>query len=600
MRPAKVAACVVVDTRQTSTRSRDPVAEKYSGPAITPLYTHYILALHPPTPCQMNRENSKLLSLPAELRLRIYANVLHFSYPLYRPLRASIIHPWHYISDQNSDDKINTNNLADTALLLTNRQIHHEAKDCFYELNSFRVSFNHLCSCQNIFPYPAYCQDSGMGLIDYLLHDLPKLHAATIAFEDIFTFSESIGPIMRNIVPSSHPSLNPLDDDDDIDDTNDENNHTNNDNSHLVSDEIGTLRLEGLPSGRTLEFHLPSLTHAWRSLAGTERQQRKPWDSNSGPSHGGSQSTTHRSRLPGQKILSRALEYLHFEANSYDRVPAALRRFFVVAPPPPLPTDKGEHDEDESHNHQAQTAKLQFRSLPDGRERRAGFTIALARELAKVFEDDGGAGSIEWVSLDADPKAPVWSFGLDVDMQGDEMEGKKGVGRNEEEEMEIWRVSRRDHSNTTNLLTKSKASGSAPGKISLHPFPGYRVNSIFPQSGNPFASGQQTSSPSSSSVLGVPNVSNTLLINANSLPKSPASNKFRGTIARRTYVEDFGIGRFGSGIRGAPCDAEVREVDGFARRGEQEVRGLDVPVDDPVVVEVGEAGEEVAEEGFAG
>ncbi|KAI7161717.1 hypothetical protein KC316_g14956 [Hortaea werneckii] len=461
----------------------------------------------------MNRENSKLLSLPAELRLRIYANVLHFSYPLYRPLRASIIHPWHYISDQNSDDKINTNNLADTALLLTNRQIHHEAKDCFYELNSFRVSFNHLCSCQNIFPYPAfdenlvrrleirsflprsncliskdsssssssssiasainddddaydtfsdedegeeeataaatygscrYCQDSGMGLIDYLLHDLPKLHAATIAFEDIFTFSESIGPIMRNIVPSSHPSLNPLDDDDDIDDTNDENNHTNNDNSHLVSDEIGTLRLEGLPSGRTLEFHLPSLTHAWRSLAGTERQQRKPWDSNSGPSHGGSQSTTHRSRLPGQKILSRALEYLHFEANSYDRVPAALRRFFVVAPPPPLPTDKGEHDEDESHNHQAQTAKLQFRSLPDGRERRAGFTIALARELAKVFEDDGGAGSIEWVSLDADPKAPVWSFGLDVDMQGDEMEGKKGVGRNEEEEMEIWRVSRRD------------------------------------------------------------------------------------------------------------------------------------------------------------
>ncbi|KAI7229058.1 hypothetical protein KC330_g7623 [Hortaea werneckii] len=461
----------------------------------------------------MNRENSTLLSLPAELRLRIYANVLHFSHPLYRPLRASIIHPWHYISDQNSDDKINSNNLADTALLLTNRQIHHEAKDCFYELNSFRVSFNHLCSCQNIFPYPAfdenlvrrleirsflprsnsliskdsssssssssiaavnnddddaydassdedegeeeeaaaaatygsckYCQDSGMGLIEYLLHDLPKLHAATIAFEDIFTFSESIGPIMRKLVPSSQTSLN-TQNDDGTNNTNDESNHTNNDNPHLVSDEIGTLRLESLPSGRTLEFHLPSLTHAWRSLAGTERQQRKPWDSNSGPSHGGSQSTTHRSRLPGQKILSRALEYLHFEANSYDRVPAALRRFFVVAPPPPLPTDKGEHDENESHNHQAQTAKLQFRSLPDGRERRAGFTIALARELAKVFEDDGGAGSIEWVSLDADPKAPVWSFGLDVDIQGDEMEGKKGVGRNDEEEMEIWRVSRRD------------------------------------------------------------------------------------------------------------------------------------------------------------
>ncbi|KAI7537763.1 hypothetical protein KC331_g10747 [Hortaea werneckii] len=469
----------------------------------------------------MNRENNTLLSLPAELRLRIYANVLHFSHPLYRPLRASIIHPWHYISDQNSDDKINTNNLAHTALLLTNRQIHHEAKDCFYELNSFRVSFNHLCSCQNIFPYPAfdenlvrrleirsflprsysliskdsssssstsitsvnddnddaydassdedegeeeaatygscrYCQDSGMGLIEYLLHDLPKLHAATIAFEDIFTFSESIGPIMRKLVPSSQPSLNPQDDVK-INETSDESNHTNNDNPHLVSDEIGTLRLESLPSGRTLEFHLPSLTHAWRSLAGTERQQRKPWDSNSSsPSHGGSSggqsSNTHRSRLPGQKILSRALEYLHFEANSYDRVPAALRRFFVVAPPLPLPTSKVGHDKDEFHTHQPQTAKLQFRSLPDGRERRAGFTIALARELAKVFEDDGGAGSIEWVSLDQDPEAPVWSFGLDADMQEDEQEGgREGgeggrtwrMGRNEEE-MEIWRVSRRD------------------------------------------------------------------------------------------------------------------------------------------------------------
>ncbi|KAI6894764.1 hypothetical protein KC318_g12505 [Hortaea werneckii] len=465
----------------------------------------------------MNRENSTLLSLPAELRLRIYANVLHFSHPLYRPLRASIVHPWHYISDQNnSDQSISNNYQADTALLLTNRQIHHEAKDCFYELNSFRVSFNHLCSCQNIFPYPAfdenlvrrleirsflprsnsliskdssssgsssitsvndddgdaydassdehegeeeeaaatygscrYCQDSGMGLIEYLLHDLPKLKAATVAFEDIFTFSESIGPIVRKLVPSSHPSLNPQDDDDDINETYDESNHTNNDNPHLVSDEIGTLRLEDLPSGRTLEFHLPSLTHAWRSLAGTERRQRKPWDSNSSPSHGGSSggqsSNTHRSRLPGQKILSRALEYLHFEANSYDRVPAALRRFFVVASHPPRSFEREGHN-GELNGHQPQTAKLQFRSLPDGRERRAGFTIGLARELAKVFEDDGGAGSIEWVPLDADPEAPVWSFGLDADMQEDEKEGGRSwkVGRNDEEEMEIWRVSRQD------------------------------------------------------------------------------------------------------------------------------------------------------------
>ncbi|RMY68568.1 hypothetical protein D0862_14973 [Hortaea werneckii] len=290
----------------------------------------------------MHRENSTLLSLPAELRLRIYTYVLHFSHPLYRPLRASIIHPWHSISDQNhdnSDSKFNSSSLADTALLLTNRQIHHEAKDCFYELNSFRVSFNHLCSCQNIFPYPAfddnlvrrleirsflprsnsliskdsssssgenssisstddgafdasdasseeedddeggqeeaytnckYCQKSGMGLIDYLLHDLPKLHAATIAFEDIFTFSESIGPILRKLVPPCQSNPNPNDE-------NENDTHDTNiaENPRLVSNEIGTLRLEGLPRGQTLEFHLPSLTHAWRALAGTEQQQQR-------------------------------------------------------------------------------------------------------------------------------------------------------------------------------------------------------------------------------------------------------------------------------------------------------------------------------------
>ncbi|KAI6877589.1 hypothetical protein KC360_g2888 [Hortaea werneckii] len=432
----------------------------------------------------MNREHSTLLSLPAELRLRIYADLLHFSHPLYRPLRASIIHPWHSISDQNKDDNsdsgFNNNNLADTALLLTNRQIHHEAKDCFYELNSFRVSFNHLCSCQNIFPYPAfdgnlvrrleirsflprsnsliskdgsgdsggsnssitsaedddvydissneddeggeeaaeatytnckYCQNSGMGLMGYLLHDLPKLHAAT--------------------------------------------------RPHLVSDEIGTLRLERLSRGLTLEFHLPSLTHAWRSLARFEQQQQQQrgvWDgSETGHQQAGQRSTTtHRSRLlPGQKILSRALEYLHFEANSYDRVPAALRRFFVVAPRLQAGSG-GESDRRETPNHQ--TAQLQFRSLPDGRERRAGFTIALARELAKVFEDDGGAGSIEWSALDAEPEVPVWRFGLDyvppdipegereAEVGGLEGERRWAAGRSEEEEMEmeIWRVSRRD------------------------------------------------------------------------------------------------------------------------------------------------------------
>merc|ERR1711939_137430 len=161
---------------------------------------------------------------------------------------------------------------------------------------------NHLCSCQNIFPYPAFddnlvrrleirsflprsnsliskdsssssgenssisstddgafdasdasseeeddddeggqeeaytnckfCQNSGMGLIDYLLHDLPKLHAATIAFEDIFTFSESIGPILRKLVPP--PQSNPNQTDENDNDTHDTNMA---ENPRLVSNE---------------------------------------------------------------------------------------------------------------------------------------------------------------------------------------------------------------------------------------------------------------------------------------------------------------------------------------------------------------------------
>lgn len=311
-----------------------------------------------------------LLALPAELRLRIYAYTLNFEGTLHRPLKASA---WKDFSGS----------LADISLIFTNKQIYREAKDVFWELNAFRVSYNHMCSCQNAFPYPAfnenlirkleirsflprieeeaatccYCKDSGLGLVHYL-QGLPKLQDASIAFEDIFTFSDCLPPMLKALGTSKA--------------------------AMLASDAVGCISIGGL-GGLKLEMHLPALYRAWQHLALGKAAKSQ-------------------GRFPGQKIIGRALEYLSFEANAYNRTAMSLRPFFI---------DIGDMDE----------LKLRFKCLQDGRRRRAEFTIALAGELSKIFEDDGGADSIEWTALDvppvlhATPQFIPWDFTAECDVQ---------------------------------------------------------------------------------------------------------------------------------------------------------------------------------------
>ncbi|TKA23118.1 hypothetical protein B0A50_07148 [Salinomyces thailandicus] len=335
-------------------------------------------------------DHSPFLALPAELRITIYTHALTFRKPLYRPLRPR--------PSQNSHHHEFSKRAENLSLLTTNHQISHEALKVFWQTNTFRISYNHLCTCQNLFfPYPAFaspfvrsleirsflprledqtggttcrfCKDSGLGLIDYLQH-LPKLEVARIAFEDIFTFSEAVEPIVKRLSRESDVTL--------------------------TSDEIGRVSLRGL-GGVEIELQLPSLHRAWQCLASDK-------------------ATGSQGRLPGQKVVGRALEYLHFEANTYDRTAASLKRFFVATT-----------EEDG-------TAKLQFCGLLDGRQRRAEFTIALASELAKVFEDDGGADSIDWVSLAENPQSPVWSFRLDCVESFEPLRVR--------DELEMWQMNR--------------------------------------------------------------------------------------------------------------------------------------------------------------
>lgn len=70
------------------------------------------------------------------------------------------------------------------------------------------------------------------------------------------------------------------------------------------------------------------------------------------------------------------------------------------------------------------------------------------------------------------------------------------------------------------------------------------------------------------------------------------------SISRGTDVGDFLVGGLGRFIAIHPRDTEVGNVGGAGGRGEEDVGGLDVTVDDVEGVEVGEAGEEVVKVGL--
>ncbi|KAK4548778.1 hypothetical protein LTR36_008551 [Oleoguttula mirabilis] len=290
--------------------------------------------------------DSAFLGLPVELRLRIYEYALQFQGVLHRPLRASA---W-----RNFDGY-----LTNTSILSTCRQTYREAIDVLYDLNSFNVSYHHICTCQARFPVAGFreqhirrleicnflprmeesetcqfCSASGSGLIAYAQR-LPKLRSLKVAFEDIFSFTEFAPELLRNLSEQQDVSL--------------------------TSDAVGTIEVGGLTF--SLELRLPALRCAWAFLAD------------------GDDSATSQNRQPGQDTMERALEYLQFEANTYARTASSLAPFFIP-------------------NHFDETQVLRLHSLADERKRRAEFTIALAGVLHDIFADDGGSGSIDWVDLD--------------------------------------------------------------------------------------------------------------------------------------------------------------------------------------------------------
>ena len=295
------------------------------------------------------------LGLPAELRLRIYGQALQYEHTLKKPLRET---PW-----QRSDGS-----LIDLSLLCVCKTIYAEARDVFYESNMFSLSYDHICYCENRFPYQAlhdrigsvvitnfmpreeeanvckFCQSEGYGLVKHL-RLLPKLTQAMISFEEVFSFTDFVPGILSRL--------------------------TEHDNIRLSSQEIGQIDIIGLRL--SLRIELPSLYRAWASLAFS----------------GG---RTHTSqRMPGEQIVRRTLEYLQFETNTYDRTARSLLPFFTAS-------------------QEGGTRSLRFRGLPNESQRRAEFTIALAGVLYDVFADEGGSESIDWTDV---PGSGTWTFFVD-------------------------------------------------------------------------------------------------------------------------------------------------------------------------------------------
>ena len=313
-------------------------------------------------PSGQHTEGSVFLDLPPEIRLRIYEHALRFDGILQRPVRAAA---WRSFKGYT----------ADISLLCTSRLLHKEAKDVFYECNRFVVSYNHICHCENVYPHPAleqrmgeihitnflpridgaqtcrFCQDLGFGLIEHLLQ-LPKLNAVSLSFDDVWSFAD-FAPALLTKLATQH-------------------------STRLSSDEVGKIKVLGLRV--RLDIDLPALYRAWAALARGD-----------GKKHA-------RHRVPGEHTMRRALEYLSFEANTYDRTALTLAPFFVGG------------DEDGIR-------ALRFRGLDHEKSMRANFSVALAGVMNDIFADDGGSGSVSWVELGgkSDARTDRWSFSEEKD-----------------------------------------------------------------------------------------------------------------------------------------------------------------------------------------
>jgi len=310
-------------------------------------------------PSDEQMAGSMFLALPPELRLRIYEHALRLQGALQRPVKAAAV-----VWQKKTDGEV-----ANVALLRANKLIHGEARDVFYEVNRFIVSYNHICSCENEYPYSAlkqrmgemritnflprvdeaqtcmFCQASGFGMFEQLIH-LPKLRSVSVAFDDVWSFADH-APTLLSTLATTHGTTS-------------------------ASHEVGKVEVLGLPL--RLGIELPALYRAWAALARGERRNHA------------------RYRIAGEQTMRRVLQYLRFEADTYARTPTTLLPFFV----------QGEEN---------RNPLLHFRGHEDDKKR-AEFTVALAGLLSEILADDGGSSSIPWADLSGDNATIVrWSFG---------------------------------------------------------------------------------------------------------------------------------------------------------------------------------------------
>jgi len=81
-------------------------------------------------------------------------------------------------------------------------------------------------------------------------------------------------------------------------------------------------------------------------------------------------------------------------------------------------------------------------------------------------------------------------------------------------------------------------------------------------------------------------------INTGAVISGP-EKQLRGAVARRAYIRDLFVCRFGARVEAVPCYAKIGEVGWPAGGGEENVCGFEVAVQDPFFVEVGERTEDV-------
>nr|POE48001.1 hypothetical protein CFP56_01329 [Quercus suber] len=342
--------------------------------------------------------HSSLADLPVELRMHIFSFILSHNAILQRPsTRAaeaqdlSTSPPVETFTPSDVDGRTPSPcvspslHLIQTSLLHLNRRLSIEAREVFYAHNRFRISYNHLCTCQARFPYTfdatrirelelvhvyprdhgsqtcTICQSAGTGLIPFL-QTLPRLRTAVVIFDDMASFGDF-----------AHAFPGPL-----------------------SSRAVGSLTLATGDGPQSIHVLLPPLQQAWQT-GGGQRSISDGW----------CEQTDFEPSKAAISLLG-LMKHLQWEASEHQLTAPQLRPFFV-------PSNGG----------------FSVLRVPVG-ERMAAFSLALAQTLADMFlvaelMEEGlweeGMLDPRWVPVDDRVGGPMnrWSFVQDVD-------GRDGAG----------------------------------------------------------------------------------------------------------------------------------------------------------------------------